>query len=173
MLAKLILSGIIIISSGIIGYILGNRYVQRLRDLKNLYISLQMLETEIMYSSNNLPRALKKVGKKSNITIQNFFLDTYDVLKDKKGLSVEEAWLNAIETNITKTSLNEEDKEILVDFGINLGNTDKENQIKNFQLAYLQLNKRQEHAETLRFKNERMYKKLGVLIGIAIVIVFI
>ncbi len=173
MFVKLILSIIIILSTGIIGYIMAHRYVQRLQELKSLFLSFQLLETEIMYSSNNLPRALEKVGKKSNSSIQNFFLDTYEILKVRSGLSVEEAWLKAIESNISKTALNSEDKDMILDFGFNLGSTDRDNQIKNFQLVYLQLKKRQDNAEAMRFKNEKMCKSLGVLIGLALVIVFI
>jgi len=173
LIAKLVLSITIITSAGIIGYVLAYRYVQRLQQLKSIYLSFQLLETEIMYSSNNLPRALEKVGNKSSSSIKNFFLDTYRTLEGRLGLSLEEAWLKAVENNIARTSLDEEDKAILLDFGLNLGCTDRENQVKNFQLIYLQLKKRQDHAEELRLKNERMCKNLGILLGIAIVIVFI
>ena len=173
MFAKLILSIIIITSAGIIGYVLAYRYVQRLQQLKNLYLSFQLLETEILYSSNSLPIALQKVGIKSNKSVRDFFLDTYKILDSRMGCSIEEAWTKAIEDNITGTSLNREDKEILLDFGNNLGRTDKEHQVKNFNYIYLQLKKNQENAEIQRLKNEKMFKNLGILIGIAIVIVFI
>ena len=67
MLAKLILSLIIIISAGIIGYVLAYRYVERNQELKNLYIAFQLLETEIMYSSSSLPIALKRVGDRKSV----------------------------------------------------------------------------------------------------------
>ena len=173
MFAKLLLSMVIITSGGIIGYIMAFRYVQRLQQLKNLYISFQLLETEIQYSSNSLPGALYRVGMKSNKFIGDFFLDTQRILDSRTGCSIEEAWAKAIESNISSTSLDQEDQDVLLDFGNNLGCTDREHQLKNFQYIYLQLKKRQEHAEIQRQKNENMFKNLGVLIGIAIVIVFI
>ena len=66
-----------------------------------------------------------------------------------------------------------EDGEILKDFGKNLGSTDKENQLKNFKLIYLQLEKQQKDAENLKNKNAKMYKSLGALVGITIVILLI
>lgn len=173
MLAKLILSIIIIASAGIIGYVLAYRYVQRNQQLKNLHIAFQLLETEIMYSSSSLPMALKRVGLKSNSPIGSFFTETYKILDSRLGYGIEEAWSRTVEDTISETSLNHEDKEVLLDFGFNLGSTDKEHQIKNFQFIYLQLKKRQDDAENLRMKNEKMFKNLGILIGIAIVIIFI
>jgi len=173
LLAKLILSLIIIISAGIIGYVLAYRYVERNQELKNLYIAFQLLETEIMYSSSSLPIALKRVGIKSKNPLGKFFTGTYKILDSKQGIGIEEAWSRTVEETISETSLNNEDKDILLDFGFNLGSTDKEHQMKNFQFIYLQLKKRQDNAENLRMKNEKMFKTLGILIGIAIAIVFV
>lgn len=173
MLTKLILSFIIIASAGIIGHVLAYRYVERNQQLKNLYIAFQLLETEIMYSSSSLPMALKRVGVKSKSPLGGFFTGTYKILDSRQGFGIEEAWSKAVEEIIFETSLDNEDKDILLDFGLNLGSTDKEHQMKNFQFIYLQLKKRQDDAENLRMKNEKMLKTLSVLIGIAIVIVFI
>lgn len=173
LLVKGMVSIIIIISTGSIGYILAYRHIQRLQQLKNLYLAFQLLETEILYASTPLPAAMKKVGEKANKSISSFFTDTSRILNSKMGFSIEEAWTKAIENNFKFTALVWEDKEVVIDFGNNLGCTDRENQGKNFQLAYLQLKKQQEAAEYLRMKNEKMYKSLGILIGIAIVIIFI
>ncbi|TCO79183.1 stage III sporulation protein SpoIIIAB [Marinisporobacter balticus] len=173
MFAKTIFSIIIILSTATIGYVFAYGYVQRLHQLKNLYLSFQLLETEIIYASNPLPIAMKKVGERSHKTIRKIFTDVYDILHSKMGYSIEEVWNTAINNHFKQTSLNMEDKEILLDFGKSLGFADKENQIKNFKLIYLQLEKQQQIAEGLRMKNEKMCKSLGILVGIGIVIVFI
>lgn len=170
---KIIFSTIIITSTALIGYISSHRYVLRLQQLKNLYIAFQLLETEILYATNPLPLAMKRTGEKSSKVIGNIFLDTYKIFKRKEGHSVEEAWNMAIDGQFHKTALKEEDKDILVDFGKNLGGTDKENQVKNFQWVYIQLEKQQQLAEQLRMKNGKLHKSLGLLVGMAIVIVFI
>jgi stage III sporulation protein AB len=171
--AKIIFSSLIILCTAAIGYIFSYEYTERLYQLKNLYLSFQLLETEILYASNPLPIAMQRVGSKSGKKINEIFTDTYKILYSKRGYSIEEAWHKAIAQNIKNISLNKEDEEILIDFGKNLGFTDKENQIKNFQLIYLQLKKQQDHAEHLKMKNGKLCKSLGVLIGLAIVIVFI
>jgi stage III sporulation protein AB len=164
---------IIILSTSIIGYMVAYKYAQRLQQLKNLYVSFQLLETEIIYASNSLPFAMKKVGERSSKGISKLFIDTHKILHSKIGYSIEEAWNKAIRDNIAYTFLENEDGEILIDFGKNLGNTDKEYQVKNFKIIYTQLEKQQQIANDIKIKNVKMCKSLGVLIGIAIVIVFI
>ncbi len=116
---------------------------------------------------------MKRVGRKSNPIVGEFFMNTYRILSKKTGCSIEEAWDQAIRDNFLNTSLAKEDGEILKDFGKNLGSTDKENQLKNFKLIYLQLEKQQKDAENLKNKNAKMYKSLGALVGITIVILLI
>lgn len=173
MFAKMIISIVIVFSAGAIGYIHAYRYKQRLKQLKDLYLSFQLLETEVFYSIRSLPMAMKRVGEKSHPSICQLFTDAYKTLHSKGGYSVEEAWENAVNDNYMKTSLTVDDREILKDFGKNLGSTDRENQIKNFHFIYLQLEKQQQIAHSIQIKNEKMCKSLGLLIGIAIVIVCI
>ncbi len=173
MFVKILGSILIIFSTSIIGYILAHRYTERIQQLKNIYLSFQILETEIIYLSNSLPIAMQRVGNKSNPIVKNIFTDTHQMLSKKAGYSMEEAWNKSIHNNFSNTSLIKEDCEILIDFGKNLGSTDKENQVKNFKFIYLQLEKQQKDAETLKIKNEKMYKSLGALVGIAIVILLI
>ena len=67
--------------------------------------------------------------------------------------------------------MNSEDEEILISFGKLLGSSDTEGQIKNIRLTLNQLKMQEEKAEELRKKNESMYRNLGVLGGLAIIII--
>ena len=57
--------------------------------------------------------------------------------------------------------------------GKTLGKTDKEGQISEIELVSQFLNKQILVAEEIRNKNEKMYKTLGVTIGLTLVIIFI
>jgi stage III sporulation protein AB len=172
-LVKAILSIIIILSASFIGYILSYKYVQRPRQIKHLFLSLQLLETEILYLLTPLPQALKKVGGKSSMELNRIFTEASELLEKKDGFCIEDAWRQSVEKHYHFTSLTEEDKEALIDFGMSLGTVDRDHQLKNFHFIYGQLKKQQQSAEELRSKNERMYRSLGVLLGVAIVILFL
>jgi len=70
------------------------------------------------------------------------------------------AWEEAVEN--TKNNLKEEDKQTLKTLSKLLGMTDTEGQISQIKIAQEEKN-----------KNERLYRKLGTTIGLAIVIVLI
>ena len=172
-MAKVIISIIIVLSASFIGYILAYKYVQRPRQIKHLLLTLQLLETEILYLLTPLPLALKKVAGKSPGELNRIFSETSMLLEKKNGFSIEDAWRQSVEKNYPFTSLTMEDKEVLVDFGMSLGTVDRDHQMKNFHYIYAQLKKQLQSAEDLRLKNERMYKSLGILLGMTIVILFL
>ena len=70
-------------------------------------------------------------------------------------------------------NLKKEDKEALKEFGILLGKTNKEGQINQIKFVSELLERQIEKAEIEKAKNETMYKKLGMIFGLGLVIVLI
>ena len=88
-----------------------------------------------------------------------------------KELSAGEAWNEAIEgANIEITK---EDKNILKGMSKLLGKTNVEGQISEINLTKKFLDRQIEIAEQEKNKNEKLYKTLGMTIGLAIVILLI
>ena len=87
-----------------------------------------------------------------------------------KNMSAGEAWEKAIDKS--ETSLNNEDKNIIKSLGKMLGKTDLEGQVSEIKLVQNFLNNQIENAEKEKQKNEKLYKTLGGVIGLAIVIIF-
>ena len=78
------------------------------------------------------------------------------------------AWEEAVEN--TKNNLKEEDKQILKTLSKLLGMTDTEGQISQIEITESFL---EQQIKIAQDKNERLYRKLGTTIGLAIVIVLI
>ena len=76
--------------------------------------------------------------------------------------------LNEIETSLTK-----EDREIIRQFGKMLGKTDAEGQLNEIELSLNFLETQIEKAETEKSKNAKLYKSLGIIAGIGIVVILI
>ncbi len=74
-----------------------------------------------------------------------------------------------------KNDLNfkQQDIEIILSLGRVLGTSNREDQGKNFQLILNQIIILEKEAKLERDKNEKMFKSLGVLVGLAIVIILI
>lgn len=173
MLIKII-GGIAVISaSSLLGYILSRDCSKRPQQLRELQVLLQMLENEIVFLESLLADAFERIYKSGNSDTGILFKFTAHELKKRKGVNACQAWETAIAENISKTSLNREDGKILASFGKMLGNSDVDGQIKNIRLTVNQLKLQEKKAEEMKSKNEKMYKTLGVLGGLAVVVVLI
>jgi stage III sporulation protein AB len=172
MLFKIIGGSFIIIASSLLGYALARDCSRRPNELRNLQAMLQMLENEIVFMSNLLSVAFQNISKSIKSPVAEIFSDTVNNLNNS-NMTASEAWALSVKENMSKTSLNNEDREILISFGKMLGNSDSEGQIKNIRLSLNQLKLQEQKAEESRKKNETMYKTLGVLGGIALVIMLL
>lgn len=80
-----------------------------------------------------------------------------------------EAWDKAIDETIL--NLNKEDKEVLKYLGKLLGKTDTTGQINEIDLTSSFIDKQIEEAEMEMKKNGKMYKTLGIVTGVLIIII--
>jgi len=173
MLLKIAGSLITIISAAMIGYIYSRECSKRPQQLRTLQGLLNMLENEISFMSNVLVSSFERICSGSDDVVTVFFRDTARILREKNGMNASEAWEESIRGNIEQTALNKEDTEILISFGKMLGNSDTEGQIGNIRLALEQLKLQEKKAEEVKAKNAAMYRSLGLLGGIAIVIILL
>ncbi|NLV37140.1 MAG: stage III sporulation protein AB [Clostridiaceae bacterium] len=173
MLFKLTGSIIVIVSCSFLGLILSRDCKKRPTQLRELQGILQMFENQITYLSDIIADAFERISKIGGSDTCVFFTRAVEILRKNKAISASEGWSQAVEQCICRTALNKEDEEILMAFGRMLGSTDLDGQIKNIRLTIGQLRLQEDKAEESRRKNENMYKSLGVLGGIAVVIVLL
>jgi len=156
-----------------IGFFLGRQYNARFEQIKKLRSSLKMLETEISYSMNPLPEALFKVGSRILGPVGKLYEHTAELLGKNAGLPMEQVWRAGLDRLAEESSLKKEELDVLDDFGLGLGGSDREEQLKNLHLAQEHLRIIESSAERDRNKYERMYKTLGILAGAALALVLI
>lgn len=173
MIFKIAGSIIVILSCSFLGFILSRDCSKRPQQLRELQGLLQMFENQISYLSDIIAEAFERIGRVGGFGTGIFFRRTVELLKEGKVSNASEAWEQAVRQCIKMTALNREDEEIISSFGKLLGNTDIEGQIKNIRLTLGQLALQEDKAEESRKKNENMYKSLGMLGGIAVVIVLL
>ena len=137
-------------------------------ELKKLKNALNIFKTKISYTYETIGEIFNEISKLEYQGEDNIFKESFELL-DKEGLGT--AWDKAVAQS--QSHINEEDKEILKMLGKTLGKTDKEGQISEIELVSQFLNKQILVAEEIRNKNEKMYKTLGVTIGLTLVIIFI
>ena len=165
---KVILFFFIFIACTYIGLIISNKYKNRVRDLKEFKSILNVINTKIRYTYEPIREIAKDISDMNKTCIGEIFEEFYYELNDK---TVTDAWNNSIEK--LGNNFSKEDKSIIKNFGKMLGKTDLEGQVSQITQASEFLNIQIDKAEKERQKNEKLYKSLGMIIGIAIIIILI
>lgn len=173
MILKLIGSTLIVLSSSLIGYIYGKSYKERLENLIYLENCIKILETEIMYGASPLPEALENVYNKGNQKVSFIFALISKALKKNKDGDVLECFLTVVENMKKDLNLKKEDIEVFLNLGRTIGSSGRKDQEKNFKLILAQIKALQKEARLEKEKNEKLFKNLGFLSGLAIVIILL
>ena len=170
MFVKLLGFAIILLTTTLIGHFAADKYSKRPDILRAIQIALEMLETHISFTVTILPDALEKIADTSVENVNKLFLNTADLLKLRSGMTAREAWNKSISELKNDLFLEKEDEEVLRALGNSLGTTDCENQLRILQLTRSKLSMIEKKAETLKQKNVRLCRSLGVLSGLLIII---
>ncbi len=165
---KILIYSFIFLTCSAIGLIKSQKYVYRVDELKEFKNALNMFKTKIKFTYEPLPDIFKQISNTITPSIGSIFkIASYNM----SFLTAGEAWSKAIDTDILNINL--EDKKILKDLSKLLGATDLEGQISQIEVTETFLDEQIKRAEKEKEKNEQMYRKLGVIIGLGIVIVLI
>ncbi|RKD34576.1 stage III sporulation protein AB [Thermohalobacter berrensis] len=170
---KIIGSLMIVISCSFFGFYLGSRYSKRLNNLIFLQNCIQLLESEVIYSATPLPEALDNVYRKGNKKVSFIFKEIKDHLKSNKVYDIYDSFVYIKDILKNNLHLIDEDIEIILSLGRVLGSSNRDDQQKHFKLVLKQIQTQQKEAEEKKKKNEKLYKNLGVLTGLAIVIILL
>lgn len=151
-----------------LGLALANRYKSRVKDLKDIRNVLNILGTKIEYTYEPLPQIFSEISNEFNGGIAELFKTAN---KKMEETSAGEAWRFAIEHS--NTNMNNEDLNTLKKLENLLGKTNVEGQLSEIELMKKFIETQIKKAEKERSKNEKLYKNLGVIVGLAIVIILL
>lgn len=172
MIIKIIGAVCTVTGTALIGFLLDKLDVYRMNDLKTLQKALIFLKGEIDYMVTPLPIAMEQVGSRINSNIGKIFICAGESMSKKTGYNASELWESAVERYIQDTYLSKSDKNMLLSFGKALGYLDKEMQKNNIELGLMYLKEEIKKLDLHHQKNGRLYRSLGILSGLLIVILF-
>ncbi len=164
---------LIVLSTTLMGFYYGKKYSSRLNNLIYMEQCIKILETEIVYGAVPLPEALVNVYNKGNKKVSFVFKEIKDHLLANRGGDVLDSFSYVINSLKEKLNFKKEDIEMLISLGRVLGSSDREDQEKNFKFVLSQIAILEGEAKMERDKNEKMFKNLGILTGLTIVIILI
>lgn len=163
---KYIILFLILIVSSVIGRMLSRKYVHRLEELEEMKSALNILKTKIKFTYEPIPEIFEEISKTSMKNIGNIFKRAKEKMNTK---TANEAWEEAVIE--TESNLKEDDKNVLKALSKLLGQTDMEGQISQIEITEKFLDTQIKEAEEEKRKNEKLYTRLGTIMGLAMVIV--
>ena len=165
---KVFILFLIFVASLKAGKVISRKYSSRVTELKDMKNGLNMFLTKIRFTYESVPESFSEIGNNINGKIGEIFKNASNSMKE---MPAGEAWEKAIEEK--ETSFTDEDKNIIKNLGRMLGKTDLEGQVSEVKLVQNFLDTQIELAEKEKQKNEKLYKTLGGVIGLAIVIILV
>ena len=165
-LIKYFILFLILVSSTLIGKFLSKKYVYRLEELEDIKNALNILKTKIKFTYEPIPEVFEEISQNVNKNVGNIFNLAKEEMKEN---SASKAWELAVEK--TECNLKKEDKKIIKTLSKLLGQTDVEGQISQIEITEEFLEGQIKEAEEERKKNEKLYTRLGTVLGLAIVII--
>jgi stage III sporulation protein AB len=155
------------------GYTMSNRYIARCVLLKNWLSILELLKTEIYYSTSFLPQIFKKVAR--FVALEELKQPIIKLAR-ATGYGSEED-LNEIWERFLRepvfNNLKQTDLQILRELGNYLGRTDRLNQLERIDYCREKLKLCLTEAETECRKNVNLYRYLGFALGSLVVLLLV
>ena len=152
----------------LIGNLISKKYVLRTEELKEFKGILNIIKNKIQFTYEPLPEIFYEV---SNITNGNTSKILKNAANKMKNMNAMDAWNKSLDE--ANTSLKKEDIQNIKSLGKILGQTDKEGQLSNIEVTESFIEMQITKAKKEEEKNAKMYKTLGIILGMAIVIILI
>ncbi|MCR3922162.1 MAG: hypothetical protein NUK65_06560 [Firmicutes bacterium] len=146
----------------------------RTRQLEEFRLALRLLAAEVGYTATPLPRALEQVSKRLEIAgVKAFFSSVCRQLQECIIADASVAWLEAARLVRDRLNLTSRDWTVLARASAGLGGLGREDQLKQLAAAEAQLASHVADAAALCASGEKMWRYLGVLCGMAVVILLL
>lgn len=165
---------LIVLSTSAIGKKMSDNLSYRIRDLEELKKLIIMLRGEVMYNVASVSEGLRRIKSKSSNLYEDMIDKVIEELSEHNGKKFADIWREGVcELNKASHSFVKEDMDRLIGFGNDFGSPHKEIQLKSFDMYIDELENTINDARKKNTDNSKMYKSLGVLSGIVIVILIV
>lgn len=174
MMLKVFAGGTVLFCCGMLGMLFANGYKKRVVQLVEIQNAIMQLEYDIDFLSIPLSESFEKLAKASSEgALKEIFSYIWQRLKNYGSTDIKKLWYRAFERMEGELYLNCEDKRILLDFAENLGKGNREQEKNNIKAVLMRLKICEEEARAEAKCNVKMYRGLGMLLGVFIVIVLV
>ena len=170
---KIIIIGILVACSYLIGEYIYKGYTNRHKQVHELIRILELIRMDLSFGLDTLEEIFKRLGSKEELCTSNFFNTLYSELKNNNHKTLEEILNDNIYILINETYLQNSEVDELKKLILTLGKSDIESQARMIQLSIENLKKLTDETESDINKKGMVYKKLSTIMGLIVGIILI
>lgn len=156
---------LIILICSYIGFLKSKSFENRVTELSKFQSALVMFESKLKFTYEPIKNIFEEISSVIYKNESNIF---YITSKEEKNIN--KAWCEGTESSLFLT---DSDKNVIKTIGKLLGKTDIEGQLSEISLGLDLVSKQLKSAEEERNKNSKLYKTMGVILGLGISIILI
>lgn len=171
MTVRIVAGIVILVGCGYAGILFASAFKKRVKQLEELYFIVGQMEFDIDFLNIPICGSLERLSGLCEGGIKNVLDYVRAELKKEKCLNMYDLWKRAFERFEHELALTDSDKKIIFDFSKNLGVGDRKREKNNIRATIMRLEAACEDARHYASTNSKMYRGLGILAGIFIVIV--
>ena len=153
-----------------LGFYLAAQEGFRVHDLQEFKKALMILSSEIEHMRSPLAIASANIAKRVKEPISSLFAQFASLLTKNEGETAYQLWVQAAESNKHRSYLSKEDWDAIESFGKTLGYLDKQMQQSAITCTIEYINEKTASLQTQSDKNKRMFRSLGVIGGLLLVV---
>ncbi len=153
---KMLLSLLVVLCSTLVGFSFSNKLYKRKRILESFVLLIKNSATKIRYTNSTLASVFSENFMECEFDEETPFLHQWDKMLEKYS-----------------NMLNSSDIKILHDFASSLGTTDVIGEEKNIEMYLLLLNEKIVDASECIQKKSKLYKTLGLSVGLTVSILLL
>lgn len=168
LIVKILIYSFIFLSCSLIGILISKKYSNRVNELKEFKNALNIFKTKIRYTYEPIPEIFSDISENVSSNVSSVFKTAAEKME---FCAAGEAWNLALK--LDNLNIDDEDRNALNNLSKLLGKTDLEGQLSQIEMTSDFLDKQIRKAENQKEKSERMYRTLGMIMGMAIVIMVI
>ncbi len=170
-LLKFIISIIIVLITTYIGFSKSKKLRYREYILRDTVTFLELVKNEINYNMNILSNAYEVSRQKLNTSLKDAIGQIVaDMLTQN---SIEKIDFSIVDNISRLSELTDYDKNVIISIFRNLGRSDIDSQINIINNGIYTLENQIKEANDIKLTNEKMYRNMGALVGLMIVVIFI
>lgn len=170
---KLLASCAVFSGCGYLGILCAGRLKKRVRQLDEFKSALTQLQFDIDYLGIPLAEAFERIAKNTESEIKNLFLYVSERLSGHPGCDMQKVWTRAISKYEADLAFGKEDIDVITDFSKTLGTGNCEKEKNNIKVTQMRLEILLNQARSEAESNTKIYRGLGFLTGIFLVVLLI